>query len=373
MFATIPDFKPQSQAEFGFSIDPDKELIGDVIAQVEEQQYKLFYKEISKHLKKFLFKNDDPNTSTQNVVIVDVYNDQINTEVYSTSENAEEIGRDLEKHLKVFKIEEKSPDGIWADFSFRGSRSIRRHKQFVKAPAWSDIEQNYPDATKNKLQNILDMEKPWKQGRLLILHGDAGTGKTYFLRSLMMKWSDEFKFLVVTDPEQMVSNPEYYYDVASDRYSFVDDCDVVDDSLLVGKTKKKKKKKKRLLFIMEDSADMVTAASRTVHGDKIGKLLNITDGLFGQGREDLFVITFNEEVSSIDPAFLRPGRCIETVSFDKFSIDEANRWFAERKYNHTADKDLTLAEMYSKILGREAAPKDNIKRKAAVGFGFGSR
>ena len=87
---------------------------------------------------------------------------------------------------------------------------------------------------------------------------------------------------------------------------------------------------KRVCFVLEDSADLVIQESRAAHYDKMNRLLNITDGLFGQGREDLFILTFNERVDRIDPAFLRPGRCLAKVEFPKFSAPEAALWLAQR-------------------------------------------
>ena len=57
---------------------------------------------------------------------------------------------------------------------------------------------------------------------------------------------------------------------------------------------------------------------RANHFDKIGRLLNMTDGLYGQGRKDIFRLTFNEAVDRIDPEFLRPGRCIANLALRRF-------------------------------------------------------
>jgi len=75
-----------------------------------------------------------------------------------------------------------------------------------------------------------------------------------------------------------------------------------------------------------------------------------------QGRNDIMLFTFNEKVEKIDPAFLRPGRCIMHHEFDKFSPAEADVWLKahegppllekERDYRHIS---FTLAELYGRL------------------------
>ena len=84
----------------------------------------------------------------------------------------------------------------------------------------------------------------------------------------------------------------------------------------------------------------------------------MTDGLFGQGRQDLFLITFNEDVERIDQAFLRPGRCISRVDFPVFQPKDANTWLKTMGLETATIRDeKTLADLYSMVLGsKKPAP-----------------
>lgn len=130
---------------------------------------------------------------------------------------------------------------------------------------------------------------------------------------------------------------------------------------------------RRRLFVLEDAADLIIQESRSNHYDKIGKLLNMTDGLFGQGREDVFLVTFNEEVERVDPAFLRPGRCIGQVRFMEFGAEEASDWFRAHGVKCEAGGELTIAEMYARMLEGEGASGHAAKKTGPIGFHRGSQ
>jgi hypothetical protein len=46
---------------------------------------------------------------------------------------------------------------------------------------------------------------------------------------------------------------------------------------------------------------------------KLSRLLNLTDGLLGQGRRVLAAITTNEDIRVLHPAATRPGRCLAQI------------------------------------------------------------
>jgi SpoVK/Ycf46/Vps4 family AAA+-type ATPase len=229
-----------------------------------------------------------------------------------------------------------------------------------------DIRHNYTATVSKRLEEIMKMKQPWNHGRLLIWYGDPGTGKTYAIRALMMEWKHQFDFVVVTDPEQFTRETQYYFQLSSRfrkrRMRSVGSHLLHDrDELSLGisgdeeeeETEVLRGTEKRTLFIMEDSADLILQESRSMHYDKIGKLLNMTDGLFGQGRQDLFLLTFNEDVDRIDPAFVRPGRCIEKVEFELFEPLAAEEWLKGHQKPQRVSDPISLAEMYARLYGKE--------------------
>lgn len=303
--------------------------------------------------------------------------------LHSRSLDARDLLDGLLKRLEPHRRgDDEDEDGVWAEFSYRAEHSIECSSQFLRAPAWDRIRPNYPASILAPLDRLFADESPWTRGRLLIWHGSPGTGKTWAIRALMMQWRKRFDFLVVLDPERLTSDPRYYYEVASEsteaprrrrRRSEPPEPFGLDDPLGDDDDDETPTVRRRRLFIMEDCADLLLKESRSEHFDKIGKLLNMTDGLFGQGREDLFLLTFNEDVDAIDPAFVRPGRCVANIGFPKFTAAEASAWLAAHgAAKARADVDMTLAEMYERALGGARGELGKARGEGGVP-GFGER
>jgi AAA+ superfamily predicted ATPase len=50
-------------------------------------------------------------------------------------------------------------------------------------------------------------EVPPSGGRLVLWHGEPGTGKTSAIRALANEWRDWADFQFITDPEEFLANP----------------------------------------------------------------------------------------------------------------------------------------------------------------------
>ncbi len=274
---------------------------------------------------------------------------RVDLQVLSSGFDAEALAVKTIAPFEKFKFENKEDGGVWVNFSYSSpNMGVERNTQFIRCPIWSEIKDNYPSNCRSELDRLMGMKRPWNEGRLLIWHGEPGTGKTFGIRALLMAWRDRFNFVVVTDPEKMLASPSYYYEIASaPNMNSVPGAPSQDDD-----DDSSTSKKKRILFIVEDSADLIAVGSRKQHWDKFGKLLNVTDGLIGQGREDVFLFTFNEALGAIDPAMVRPGRCISRTEFSKFHTEDAMIWLSKNGLGNCepsgADtlEPCSLAELY---------------------------
>jgi len=228
------------------------------------------------------------------------------------------------------------------DFINMDGDRVAHRPGVVEALPWKEIRNNYVEKNRLALDRLLTLEEPWKRGKLLLIHGTPGTGKTTFIRTLMQVWRDRFSPVVVADPERFTADVDYYFracsQIARGEEGFV----------------AKETGPRQNLFIMEDCADLVMPESRQIHFDKMGKFLSMTDGLFGQGRRDLFVLTFNEEIDRIDAAFTRPGRCLANIKLESFDAGEQVRWLEEhgidpaiiKQDKHFLGSERSLAELY---------------------------
>jgi hypothetical protein len=239
-----------------------------------------------------------------------------------------------------------APERVRLKTCFYTPHGLRSFVASILCPSWEEVRGNYVPAVREALEELCQTHPDPDRGRLLIFHGVPGTGKTYAIRALMRRWRRQenqggFDFINIVDPDNFLENADYYYEIVQDH-------------------------RFPCLFILEDSAESLMWEHRAQHGSRIAKLLNLTDGLLAQGREDFFLVTFNEEVRELDAAVLRPGRCYAKIEFQPFSPEEAAEWLRTAGYDGPPpSKACTLAELYALLLKR---PVLQAVRKQSIGF-----
>lgn len=186
-------------------------------------------------------------------------------------------------------------------------------------------------------------------GRLLLWHGEPGTGKTSAIRTLTGEWRSWTEFQFVTDPEEFLRNPSYLMTTLSDRRS----------SQPSGPADRWR------ILVLEDSGEYLAPDAKHVHGQALSRLLNLCDGVLGQAMRALVLATTNEPLRTLHPALVRPGRCLADIGFGRFGKADIARWAAGRGVERPAVPSATLADLYAFGDGRDGAAE----RKPPVGFG----
>lgn len=85
-------------------------------------------------------------------------------------------------------------------------------------------------------------------------------------------------------------------------------------------------------------------SARREAGAALGRLLNFTDGIIGQGSKTIVLLTTNEQLAELHPAVTRPGRCLAQVEFTRFTPSEGAAWLGSGYAYPTEAK--TLAELF---------------------------
>ncbi|HEU5385994.1 MAG TPA: AAA family ATPase [Streptosporangiaceae bacterium] len=92
------------------------------------------------------------------------------------------------------------------------------------------------------------------------------------------------------------------------------------------------------LLLLEDCDELI----RSQAGQPLSRLLNLTDGMLGQGRKVLVAITTNEDLRQLHPAVVRPGRCLAHIEIGPLAAAEASTLLGR-----TVAGPHTLAEVYA--------------------------
>jgi hypothetical protein len=188
---------------------------------------------------------------------------------------------------------------------------------------WSDIRRNYESGAATAFDVLMATDPATIGGRIVLLHGPPGTGKTTALRALAQAWRGWCRLEVVIDPERLLGNGAYL------------------TRFLLGDEDQRRWR----LVVLEDCDELLRSDAKQGTGQALSRLLNLSDGLLGQGTRLLIAITTNEPIHRLHAAVIRPGRCLAEVSVGALPRREALRWLGRTE--GVGPDGATLAELFA--------------------------
>lgn len=183
-----------------------------------------------------------------------------------------------------------------------------------------DIEKSYNDDFLPIYEVIKKALLNEDKSGIILAHGVAGSGKTFFIRHLICTVDAKFIF-VPSEMISCISSPDFIPFIS---------------------------RHKNAILILEDCEKLLASRNGgNNHIQAISNLLNLTDGLLADALGVKVICTFNANLNKIDDALLRKGRLIARYEFKELEIQKANELAKKLGITKPIEQPTTLADLYN--------------------------
>lgn len=210
-------------------------------------------------------------------------------------------------------------------------------KEVPIKPMDIDLESMYNDDFIPVYEHMVDSLLNKNKG-VVLLYGDAGTGKSNLIRHLTSLIPKKRFVFVPNTMIQALADPVFL-------------------STLV--------ENKNLILVLEDCENYLRDRKMSGDSSLVGTILNLTDGILSDVLGLQMICTFNSGLSDIDKALTRKGRLIDEYEFKPLTKDKALNLMSAIGVAEDEVDEYTLANIFN--------AKDNSTRikktKRSIGFG----
>jgi hypothetical protein len=220
--------------------------------------------------------------------------------------------------------------GISLDWFYNTANGIKSKLSYLTIEKKS-FDEMYPFLNEETLENYYSRYHE-SDTSILLLQGPPGTGKTTFIKNLLQHVKANVTF--TTDMEVFSS-----------------------ESFLINFMNNWRSK-----YLVFEDADAYLK-SRDSGNKVLHKFLSVGDGLVSKIDKKIIFTTNLENLTDIDPALTRPGRCFDILQFRPLNYKETTRLLAAiGQENNMPKGDYTIAEIFNN------QTNTSIKKKEGIGF-----
>ena len=212
------------------------------------------------------------------------------------------------------------------------------------------VHDNYtPDVVEDYKYAITDLQSEHPSGRIVIMSGTPGTGKTHLVRAMLLEVPDAMFVLISPEMVTNLAGPQLLPLLMNYRGGTTGP----------------------IILVLED-ADKCLVTRGKDNMSSIQSLLNLGDGILGSLLDLRIVATTNAEGLQMEEALMRPGRLSKMIKVGVLDVKTARGIFKrlcpKRKFpEELADIarpvgsfKMTLAEMYA--LARKHGWKPGVRK-----------
>lgn len=253
---------------------------------------------------------------------------------------------------------------VEVSFWYGTQNGARVRVREIQVPSWEEIKDNYTESTAEKLSEMFEPEfiRNRGLGKIILFTGEPGTGKTYAVRALMRGIKD-VSFNYILDPERFFGEDANYMmevilrgqEEAPLMFNIYDDEGDLNPS----------KKSNAQFLILEDVGELISADAKLRAGQGFSRLLNVSEGLIGQGLNLTILLTSNDHIKDFHPAIFRNGRCAASIEFQQFLPEDAEKWLQQRGIDLAIKEPIPLSDLFALKDGNNAKKK---KSRQKLGF-----